>query len=209
MNRLNFIKDLNHAIEEIKGGTRLALLIFHSPSCEGSMKTLNETLNDEKVIHMIERETAPVLINTVENTRLAKEHRVDWTPAFILIDERGVELERWVGYLPPKDFMAQLLLSKGLADFHLERLDDAIEDFNEIVEDFVDSDLVPEAEYFLGAANQKLTGQNDVLIDISHILASKYPDSQWTKRCSIWAHQKHSAPFVGYDGGGSIGSGAY
>jgi len=37
-----------------------------------------------------------------------------------------------------------------------------------------------------------------------------HPESPWTKRCSIWGRSKnYLRPFVGYDGGGSAGSGAY
>ncbi|MBI2413097.1 MAG: thioredoxin fold domain-containing protein [Deltaproteobacteria bacterium] len=209
MERINWFKNMNEATEDIKGGSKLLMMFFYSPSCDGSMKTINETLENEDVASLIERECAPIKLNIEDKKELAKERNVDWTPTFILADEHGRELERWVGYLPARDFMAQLLLSKGLSDFHLERHTDAIAEFEEIVEEFTDTDLVPEAEYFIGAANFKLTGQNDTLIDVCHILTSRYPESQWTKKCSVWAHLTHSAPFVGYDGGGSIGGGAY
>ncbi|MBI4948819.1 MAG: thioredoxin fold domain-containing protein [Deltaproteobacteria bacterium] len=209
MERVNWFKNINEATEDIKGGSKLLMMFFYSPSCEGSMKTINETLEKEEVVHLIEREYAPVKLNIDEKKSLAKERNVDWTPTFIIADEHGRELERWVGFLPPRDFMAQSLLSKGLADFHLERQAEAIREFDEVIEEFADTDLVPEAEYFLGAANYKLTGQNDTLIDVSHILTTRYPESQWTKKCSVWSHLTHSAPFVGYDGGGSVGGGAY
>ncbi|MBI1910869.1 MAG: thioredoxin fold domain-containing protein [Deltaproteobacteria bacterium] len=209
MNRLNWKKDLNDAVNEITGGTRLLLMFFYHPECQSSIKTMNETFNDDNVINAIERETAPIMFNMAEKPELAREHRIDWTPTFIIADERGRELERWVGYLPPKEFIAQLTLSRGLAAFHLERFVEAIREFEMVIDDHPDSELVPEAEYFLGAANFKLTGESDKLSQVCSILMTSHPDSLWTKRCSIWSRTGWKHPFIGYDGGGSAGSGAY
>ena len=126
-----------------------------------------------------------------------------------MLDEQGREIERFVGYLPTTEFEAQLLLSKGLALFHMEKNMEATALLEEIVEHFSESDLVPEAEYFIGAANFKVKGDAVKLVEVSHILTEKYPDSIWTKRCAPWAHLRIQGPFVGYDGGGSGGSGAY
>lgn len=208
MKSLNWRKNIEEALSEVAGGTKLPLLFFHNPQDEGSMKCLNDTLNNEKVASVIERETAPLIFNIAEHMELAKEYRVDWTPTFIICDERGRELERWVGFLPPEEFITQTLLSKGLAAFHLERYGDAIDDFEELIEEHTDSELVPEAEYFMGAANYKITGDKGALSKVCAILNNNHPESSWTKRCSVWAYSARRE-FVPYDGGGSAGSGAY
>jgi tetratricopeptide (TPR) repeat protein len=201
-------KGIEEAVEEISGGTRLLLLFFHRPDCEGSKKTIDEVLMDRSVIDMIERETAPVMINATESVDLAKRYRVDWTPTFVIADESGNELEQWVGYLPTKDFMAQMTLSKGLAAFHLGRFQEAVREFEMLIEDYPDSEFVPEAEYFLGVAGFKESGESDRLFRACHTLIDKYPDSQWTKRCSPWSHMitESRRLFVGYDGGGGPGT---
>jgi hypothetical protein len=201
-------KGVKKAVKEISGGTRLLFLFFHRPECEGSRKTIDEVLMDRSVIDLIERETAPVMINAAESVDLVKKYRVDWTPTFVIADERGNELERWVGYLPTKDFMAQMTLSKGLAAFHLERFSEAEREFEMLIEDYPDSELVPEAEYFLGVAGFKKNGESDRLFRACHTLIDRYPDSQWTKRCSPWSHMitESRRTFVGYDGGGGPGT---
>lgn len=210
MNRLNWRKNLTEALNEIHGGSRLPLLFFYRQDCEGSLKTLNEVMTDDKVVSAIERETAPVMVDIEQNQDLAREYRVDWTPAFIICDEDGKELERWVGFLPSEDFIPQITLSKGLAAFHLGRHDEAIREFEMILDEHAGSELVPEAEYFLGASTFKLTGETEKLTEICHDLVLTHPDSPWTKRCTIWGRQSnYLRPFVGYDGGGSAGSGAY
>lgn len=207
---MNWKKNIKDARTEVEGGTRLVLINFYSTDDEGSMKMLNETLKDEKVTTLIEREAAPVLCNIAEAAGIAKEYRIDLTPTFVLADENGRELERWVGYLPAKEFREQLILSKGLAAFHLERHSEAVREFEELIEEFPDSELKPEAKYFLGAAKFKLTGKTDDMIDIYHTLMIEHPESIWAKRCSIWARtEREFKPFVNYTGGGSAGSGFY
>ena len=210
MSRITFRKNLTESILETKDGSRLPMLFFFRQDCEGSKKMLNEVLTDEKVITAIERETAPIMVDIEKDQELARRFKIEWTPAFVICDEEGNALERLEGYLPAEDFVPQLLLAKGLADFHLQRHEDAIREFELIVEGNPASELVPEAEYYLAAATFKMTGETDKLSEVCHDLLMTHPDSPWTKRCSIWGHTTNQLrPFVGYDGGGSAGSGAY
>jgi hypothetical protein len=209
MNRITWKKNLTEALIETRGGSRLPMLMFVGQEA-GSDKMLNEVLSDEKVVATVERETAPVLVKVEENQELAKRFKVDWTPAFVICDDEGNALERLDGYLPAEDFIPQFILSKGIADFHLQRHEDAISEFELIVDQYPSSDLVPEAEYYLGAATFKMTGETEKLSEVCHELIMTHPESPWTKRCSLWSHTTNQLrPFIGYDGGGSAGSGAY
>ena len=207
MKSIAWKKSIEEASREISGGSRLLLLFFHRAGCEGSMKTIEQVFRDEAVIDLIERETAPVMINSEDSAELALKYHVDWTPAFVIADESGVELERWVGYLPADDFRAQLMLSKGLGAFHLGRLVDAESEFDMLVDGFPESELVPEAMYFRGIAGFKHGDITDLGV-MCRTMQEKYPESQWTKRCSIWSHTitQSRRPFVGYSGGGGPGT---
>ncbi len=200
-------KGLQEALAEISGGTRLLMLFFHKEGCEGSMKTIGSVLTNDAVVELVEREVAPITINVEVSAELAKRYRIDWTPAFVIADESGVELERWVGYLPATEFMAQLILSKGLAAFHLDRLIEAEREFDMLIDGFPDSELVPEATYFRGIASLK-HGDTADLSTMCRTMQEKYPDSQWTKRCSIWSHSitQSRRAFVNYSGGGGPGT---
>ncbi len=207
MKSIAWKKDIEEASREISGGTRLLMLFFHRAGCEGSMKTIEEVFRNESVIDLIERETAPVMINAEDSAELARRYHVDWTPAVVIADESGAELERWVGYLPAEDFMAQLMLSKGLAAFHLDRLVEAEREFDLLIDGFPESELVPEATYFRGIAGLKHGDISDLGV-MCRTMQEKYPDSQWTKRCSIWSHSitQSRRPFVTYSGGGGPGT---
>src|SRR3989304_9154504 len=116
MNRITWKNNMTEALSEIKGGSRLPMIFFFGQECEGSKKMLNEVLTDEKVAVAIERETAPMMVDVEKGQELARRFKVDWTPAFVICDDEGNELERIEGYLPTEDFIPQLLLSKGLPD---------------------------------------------------------------------------------------------
>jgi TolA-binding protein len=208
MKGIEWRKNINEAIEEVSGGTRLPMIFFHRKECVGSRKTISELFNDKAVTDLVEKETAPIKVDVAESEKLARKYHIDWTPAFVVVDEQGEELEKWVGYLPKRDFMAQLILSKGLAALHLNRLDEAKNDFNELIEGYTGSELVPEAEYFLGITGFKETGDEYKLGEACRMLSDKYPESQWTKRCSVWSHIQPESrrPFVTYSGGGGPGT---
>lgn len=207
MKMISWRKGIEEASREISGGSRLLLLFFHRVGCEGSLKTIEEVFRDESVIDLIEREAAPIMINAEDSAELARKYRVDWTPAFVIADESGVELERWVGYLPADDFRAQLMLSKGLGAFHLDRLVEAEREFDMLIDNFPESELVPEATYFRGIASLKHGDSSDLGVMCS-MMQEKYPESQWTKRCSIWSHSinRSRRSFVNYSGGGGPGT---
>ena len=58
-----------------------------------------------------------------------KRYAVKWTPTVIIMDSDGEEHHRFVGYLPPEDFIAQIILGKGKVDFDLDRFEQAIQCF--------------------------------------------------------------------------------
>jgi len=209
MAQIRWRTGIKEAMEEISGGTRLPLLFFHEAGEDGSRKLIEETLADDGVARLIEREFGPVDCDTGSDTELAERYRIDWTPTFVVTDEQGDELERWVGYLPPADFMAQAMLSKALADFHIGRYTETIGLLEELVEKYPHSELVPEAEYYTGAASYRECGDMVKMSRASEDLSRKFPDSLWTKKCSIWAHKGPRRAFVDYNSGGMGGSGQY
>jgi len=202
MRELNWRKDIKEVSGEISGGTRLPLLFFYrSSGCEGSSKTMSGVFSDDTVRKAVEREIVPFKYDLVNESEIAEKYRVDWTPTFILTDERGIELDRWTGYLPAEDFIAQLTLSKGLAAFYLRRYRDAEREFEMLIEEHPDSELVPEAEYFRGVSIFKEKGDVVGLVEICHSIEGKYPHTQWAKKCSIWSHvtMPTRKPMVNFD----------
>ena len=70
----------------------------------------------------IEQAFVPFKVNMLERHPDFKEAtsggRVMWGPTFIVHDPRGREVRRWVGWLPPTSFVAELSFCRALADFN-------------------------------------------------------------------------------------------
>lgn len=166
---------------------KLILLFFRSPVCGGCRKTESITFTDPAVVELIERTAAPLSLLVTEEQGLTARYGIEWTPTFILAGSDGVELERWVGYLPPEDFIPQFHLSMGLADFHRKRFKDAEAAFEWIIDNYPKAVVAPQARYYMGVALYKHTG------DVSHLrrtwdaMSKRYPGDSWTKKASAWA----------------------
>ena len=70
------------------------------------------TYPDDRVASALDRAFVPFKINLLERHPDLKPAcaggRVMWGPTFIVADARGSEIRRWVGWLPPESFVAEL-----------------------------------------------------------------------------------------------------
>lgn len=198
MERIAWKKDLTEAKKEMSEDSRLALLCFGNESETASNKTFSETLNDVKVTEVLGREFSPIRIDVSKESDLARKYLVNWAPEFIVTDGEGRELERWQGYLPAKEFVEQMLISKARAAFHLGRMEDATALFNEIVDEHPESEFALEAEYNLGIISLKTSGEYVKIAGVCETLNNDHPESIWAKRCAPWAHTGIRKEFVPY-----------
>jgi TolA-binding protein len=122
-----------------------------------------------------------------ENPKGFERFGAQWTPTLILADPDGTERYRFEGYLPPEDFMAQLSLGLGKAKFAHSEFADAEERFRGVLERHPDSDAAPEALYWAGVSRYKATNDAAALQETARAFQSKYSDSSWAKKASVWA----------------------
>ena len=116
-----------------------------------------------------------------------KRYAVKWTPTVIILDSGGEEHHRFVGYLPPEDFIAQIILGKGKAEFDQDNFEQAIQCFQEILVRFPKADAAPEAQYFLGVAKYKANHDPKELKLALEALQREYPNSEWTKKAQVYS----------------------
>ncbi len=180
--------DARKAMEEAKRAKKLMLLFFHSRQCSGCQATIAKTLPDPNVSKLIDKEFVPAMFETSEaaSQELMKNYGVEWTPTFVVADDSGNEIYKWVGYLPQADFCAQLLFAEGRAAFKSKDWDRADRCFNSVVDRFPASDVAPEALYYSGVARYEKTHDASNLAETNRRLQARYPDSSWAKRSSVW-----------------------
>ncbi|MGQ3684395.1 MAG: tetratricopeptide repeat protein [Candidatus Loosdrechtia sp.] len=136
------------------------------------------------VIDYIKKYFIPVRSNIQTSPDIKNTYRLLWAPTVIVMDSNGVDYYRFNGFLPPDEFIPQLKF--GLAKMSLEKRDlkTAREQFTNVVEKYPESDIAPEAQYWIGVIDFQLT--NDVNAEISawKKILEKYPDSIWARKVS-------------------------
>ena len=118
---------------------------------------------------------------------MAKRFSVKWTPTIIIFDKDVSEHHRFIGFLPPDDFIGQLILGKGKAEFDLDHFEQAVQSFREILVRYPRADAAPEAQYFLGVAKYKASHDPKELKLGLEVLQRDYPNSEWTKKAQVYA----------------------
>jgi hypothetical protein len=114
------------------------------------------TYPSDSVIEAIEAGFVPFKLDLTARHPDFKEAcaggRVSWAPTFVVADSRGSELRRWVGWLPPRSFVAELGFCRALADYNRGQVASAREGFDAIVEREPGTEIHPEALYWQGIA---------------------------------------------------------
>ncbi len=116
-------------------------------------------------------------------TRNAK---VIWAPTFLIEDNRGRELRRFTGWLPPQEWIAELRIPIALDHLHHQRLDKSAAMFARVVGDTPDSPAAPEALHWLGIV-EFLEGKRDVgkLRARWNEVREQYPESRFARHSSV------------------------
>lgn len=146
-----------------------------------------------QVASLIRTHFVPVRVHVKQQhdefQRLGARFNAQWTPAILIIDPsdaNGVVRHRIEGFLPPEDFLTQLVLGLGHAAFAGGQFATAEERFREVVEQHAFTDAAPEALYWAGVSRYKASGDATALRETADAFALKYPDSTWAKKASIW-----------------------
>jgi thioredoxin-related protein len=185
---LRWPSDLRKAMDDAKRSKKLMLLFFHSKMCSGCQATIAKTLPDPKVSKYLDKMFVPTAyeVSDPRVQRILKQYGFEWTPTFVVADDSGNEIYRWVGYLPPGDFCAQLVFAEGRAAFKNKDWDRANKCYNMVVEKYPGSEVAPEAMYYAGVAMYEKTHDASYLEETGKKLKARFPDSSWAKKGSVW-----------------------
>lgn len=138
----------------------------------------------------MEESFVPVRVHVREQAdefrRLADRFDAQWTPTILILDSEGGERHRIEGFLPARDFAAQLLLGLGHAAFHRHEWTEAERRLREVVDRYGDTDAAPEALYWAGVARYKGSGDGAALAETARAFSHRYDDTTWAKKASVW-----------------------
>lgn len=128
----------------------------------------------------------PVKIHIKEQPAVFERFGAQWTPTLLILDQEATERHRFEGYLPADDFLSQLHLGLAHAAFGRKQWDEAERRYREIVEKFPSAEPAPEALYWAGVSRYKATGDAASLKETAQHFQSRYKESSWAKKASVW-----------------------
>jgi outer membrane protein assembly factor BamD (BamD/ComL family) len=112
---------------------------------------------------------------------------IKWTPTILILDSDGDEHHRFIGYLPPEDFVGQIILARGKVAFNSDNFEEAIQRFQEVLVRYPKTDAAPEAQYYLGVTKYKASHDPKELKAGFETLQRDYPGSEWTKKAQVYS----------------------
>ena len=144
---------------------------------------------DSQVVEFVARHFVPVRVHVKDQRneygRLAERFNAQWTPTTLVIDPSGAERHRVEGFLPTRDFVAQLALGLAHSAFGRSRVADAERLFSEVVEQYPETDAAAEALYWAGVSSYKDTGDGAALQKTASNFRDRYRDTTWAKKASV------------------------
>ena len=102
-----------------------------------------------------------------------------------MLSSQGVELYHWNGYLPPFEFLPQLLVARVYACLALQDPSGAAAGYRQVLERFPSIAVAPEAQYCLAVSFSKRSHEASELLDNWHQLQTRYPISLWRLKPSF------------------------
>jgi len=143
------------------------------------------TYPDKNVVSFLTENFVLLKVPFAHDEEMVKKFNATWTPTFIILDSEGKEHDRFVGYLPPDDYISHLKFAKAKVFFDRNRLDAAIDIFRDVLDSHEKSEKAPEAAYLLGVGRYKKSHNAEDLKNGWKTTLDKYPESEWSKKVSF------------------------
>ena len=141
---------------------------------------------EPRVTKFVSDNFTPVRLHVKTHPEAMDRFNVQWTPTVLMLDANGIERQRIEGFLDADEFLGQLMLGAAHVAFAEKRFDDAEKRFHEIVETMPNTDAAPAAQYWAGVAKYKSSGDGSALAATAQAFKTKYSDTTWAKKASIW-----------------------
>jgi TolA-binding protein len=113
---------------------------------------------------------------------LSEDFTVKWTPTHVMLDTKGKEHNRTVGFVPAEEMIPVLLMGMAKTCFDLDDLDQAMVYLDQIIRTYPKGHSAPGAIYLRGVSGYLATHDAKNLKQIYEKLRDAYPQSVWAQR---------------------------
>jgi len=112
--------------------------------------------------------------------------KIVWAPTVIVLDPRGREWRRSTGWLPPEEWIADLMLPIALDRLQHRRFDDSARLLARVVEETPDAPAAAEALHWLGIV-EFLAGNRDMakLAARWNEVRRRYPGTRFARHSEV------------------------
>ena len=175
-----WLTSARQAFDSAESTQKPILLDIFNPRSIGCQQMDAITYSSRDVVSFINTHLTPFRVKADEVQDDIYRHF--WTPTLTVLNFKGREVQRTVGFLDPNDFIAVMHL--GLAKIRLDagKYDTAIIPLESLLDTFYHNSYLPEAIYLSGITRYKLTHDTGKLKETYERLHRDYPDNIWTKR---------------------------
>ena len=146
---------------------------------------------DQRVARFVNENFVATRVHVKDNPddfkRYSERYKAPWTPTILELDPDGVEQHRIEGFLPPDDFLGQLMLGRARMAFNQRQWAEAERRFHEIVEQLPESEAAAEALYWEGVTRYKASGDPSALSQTGQQFKRRYQQTTWAKKASVWS----------------------
>lgn len=139
------------------------------------------TYPKDAVVEFVSENLIPLRVQFNEEP-LASQFRVKWTPTLVVLDEKGEEHHRTVGFFEPNQLIPSQMLGIAKVAFDGDEFKTALGYLERLLKEYPESNSAPEAIYLRGVSLYKSTKDPKPLKAVYEKLADAYPGSEWTNR---------------------------
>ncbi len=185
---IEFKTSINEGIKLAEKENKLLYIDFFHIDCGGCKALGNIVYPHKNIEDLITSYTIPVRISVTANPKDAEEYNVAWFPNLRLgrvKNGKFIEDYRYIGYLPPEDFIPTIKVAIGISNFNDNKFEEADKIFTEIIEKYPGTQQEAEALYWLGVTRYKMKQDPSPLKERWNVILTKYPTSIWAKKASF------------------------
>lgn len=122
-----------------------------------------------------------------EVLEVLRAYRLLWAPGFVLLDPRGQEVRRWLGFQAPREFLAELRVALAKVDYLHRRFDESFREFRSVADMDPPTPVTPEAVYWAGVAAYRRDGEDlEFLHRYWEELRERFPESRWWTHADVY-----------------------